>query len=177
RKITALASWPQALRVWFHGTVGVERRQIPFVAQVRRNLIQKTGWTLNPAAALALRGTHQRIAQVELVFRPGDGHVKKAPLLFHGLEVFLRTRRRKRSLAEHDDENDRELETLYLVYGRQPQLLAVRRHRPVLFRLQIGVQRQLAQEFVGPGKLAGEGGQLLEVFQPRAIVRVMALQI
>ena len=61
--------------------------------------------------------------------------------------------------------------------SRKPHLFGVRGSRPVVFRLEIREQRQLREKFFGVGKLPGEIGQLLQIFMPRAIVRVVRLQI
>src|SRR5438046_3158241 len=128
-------------------TTRIERLQIPLVAQLRRDFVQKPGRLLRGVTDSSLREANQRIAQVKLAFRPRNRDVKEPSFLFLALERAQRTRCRKQSVAEHDDEDDCELESLGLVDSRKPDLFGVRRSRPVVFRLEIREQRQLCEKF------------------------------
>jgi hypothetical protein len=67
-------------------------------------------------AFAAVAAAHQRVAKIEFVPRPGDGHVEEPPFLLLGVGNVQRARRGKQPVAEHDDEHPVELQALRLMH-------------------------------------------------------------
>ena len=103
--------------------------------------------------------------------------MRQIPLLLLALGALHRARGRKQSVAQHDHEHDIEFQPFGLVDGGKPQPLVVGAGGLPVFGLQIGQQRELRQEILDGRKLARKDGQLFQVLQARAIVRVVNLQV
>ncbi len=151
--------------------------QIPLVQEVFGNFRQETRRLLHPiAAGIAEAGADERVAQIKLVPRPRDGHVKQPAFLLLALAAFHRARGRKHAVAEHDGEHDIELQALRLMDGRELDFFRVVRALVVL-GLDVGEQGELRQEILDAAELKGELGELLQFIQPALVIVVSLLQI
>src|SRR6185436_14016805 len=97
--------------------VGAERLQIPRVEDVFRQLPEKSRPLLHRIAATAGKISDERIAQIKLVARARDGHIKQAALLLLALGSFRGTGAGKKPVAKHDDEHHIEFQTFGLMNG------------------------------------------------------------
>ena len=104
---------------------------------------------------------------------PGDADVGEAALLLQLVGLGERTDVREDALLHADQEHDRELQALGRVQRHQHDLVVV-----VVELVGVGDQRDLLEELVEPGELAGRADQLAEVLDPAGrLDRVLGLQL
>ena len=70
--------------------------------------------------AVAAVETDERIAQMQMVASPRDGHVEKSPFLLERIGFFQRARTREHSFGQPDDKNRTPLEPFGLVLRTHP---------------------------------------------------------
>src|SRR5580692_5205244 len=71
----------------------------PLLTKFARDLAQKPRGTLHPLLGVTVE-PNGGVKEIELVFCPGDRHVKKAPLFFDVLSRFQRTRAWEHSVSQ-----------------------------------------------------------------------------
>ena len=91
--------------------------------QIRRDIIQKTGWVclFCHATSTALDGAYE----IEFIFGACDADIKETTFFFHLLRFIERTAMRKNAIIETDEKNHAELESLCGMEGEKRRDVAL----------------------------------------------------
>src|SRR5436190_6975421 len=158
-------------------TLGAELLYVKLVGEGFGDFGEKARGLLERFALGALDRANVWIAQVKLVSRAGNGHVKQAALLFFAFGGFERATGRKKPVAEHDYKHDVKLQTLRLMYCGQANLFRITVSGPVFLSLQIRQKRELREEVFRALELGCEIRQLFQFLDSDAVILISFLQV